>query len=152
MVHWCPRPSNPFVLLWSPRPWNNGPIYRAAHACEIVLIYRGAITRSHILGSRLQSVLLADQREPRKWWRGTKLSDRGRRGGNWGRAGARGARVNEAETPRIRRGERGTRAGRERDFEFILTRGVPAAITHLSPSATTLCRSNSGTLICAIEM
>lgn len=36
------------------RPWNNGPIYRAAHACEIVLIYRGAITRSHILGSRLQ--------------------------------------------------------------------------------------------------
>lgn len=30
-------------------------LYRAAHACEIVLIYRRAITRSHILGSRVRA-------------------------------------------------------------------------------------------------
>lgn len=84
----------------------------AAHACEIVLIYRWAITRSHILGSRLHVGLAAQlscRRETKRSRRkGEKIG-----GGRW-------------DQPRFERGGGGGVGGllpRDSRAEFISIRG-----------------------------
>lgn len=98
--------SPPLVALkqWAYISW-------AAHACEIVLIYRWAITRSHILGSRLHVGLAAQlscRRETKRSRRkGEKIG-----GGRW-------------DQPRFERGGGGGGGLLPRDSraEFISIRG-----------------------------
>lgn len=98
--------SSPLVALkqWAYISW-------AAHACEIVLIYRWAITRSHILGSRLHVGLAAQlscRRETKRSRRkGEKIG-----GGRW-------------DQPRFERegGGGGGLLPRDSRAEFISIRG-----------------------------
>lgn len=116
--------SVPFlVLLGGTR--NNGPIYRAAHACEIVLIYREAITRSHILNSR--------NTNPRVW-QSRELQRRERKRGR-GEEIKETSGIKETEMERSERIEEdGNTHARETSDPpqvYLDSRGVSAS--HLSP-------------------
>lgn len=88
-----PRFVSPLVAFTALKQWAY--ISWAAHACEIVLIYRWAITRSHILGSRLHVGLVT--RAAQLSWRGAKRGADGKGekigGGRW-------------DQPRFERGRR----------------------------------------------
>lgn len=99
-----PRFVSPLVAFTALKQWAY--ISWAAHACEIVLIYRWAITRSHILGSRLHVGLVT--RAAQLSWRGAKRGADGKGekigGGRW-------------DQPRFER------EGGRRRAEFISIRG-----------------------------